>query len=302
MKDWMKTLPDDLKITGINIPGTHDSACCFVDFSLISKTQHLTVSGQLDAGVRFFDFRFKFDGKRFIANHSIAYCRKKQGFRNEVLTADDVVHDCIEFVRNNPSETILFQLKEAESHMGTSFFDAFYEKYILNNSEVWYTRNGVPTLAEVRGRIVLLRVVPVDNAVFSDENCGIDFTAYPYIGSSEIHDWRRGAVASVETGEPYTYMFVQDSYKVGGKDKIRTVNDFLGSELSDDEFNICCLNSVGWFLVPRIAAKVLNSHIAEYPFESDKTYGIIAMDFADKSICDKIIRTNYKKVAKVLRK
>lgn len=301
MKDWMKKIPDDVKITGINIPGTHDSACCYIDFSLISKTQDLTVSAQLDAGVRYFDFRFKFDGGRFIANHSIAHCRKKQGFWNKVLTADDIVHDCIEFLRNNPSETILFQLKEAESHTGTSFFEAFYEKYIQPQSELWFLENTVPYLGEARGKIVLLRVVPADKNVFSDKNCGTDFSAYPYIGSAEIHDWRRCPVCSVETDEAYTYMFVQDSYKAGGKDKIRTVSEFLESELSGDEFNICCLNSVG-YLIPRIAAKKLNGFIAGYPFEDDKIYGIIAMDFAEKSVCEKIIRTNNNKFAKVLRK
>ena len=124
-KAWMSELSDSLRLTQINMPGTHDSACRYLDFSFISQTQHLSVTDQLNIGVRYFDFRFKFYKSKFIANHSICYCRKKFGFWNEILLADDIVRECIAFLRENPTETILFQLKEAESNAGNDFYNEF---------------------------------------------------------------------------------------------------------------------------------------------------------------------------------
>lgn len=290
MKNWMKNISDDKKITAINIPGTHDSACCNIDFAFISKTQSLTVYQQLNIGVRYFDFRFKFDLSKFIANHSICYCRKKWGFWNEVLTADDIVADCLEFLRNNPSETILFQLKEAQSHTGHEFYNEFYKRYIEKSKDAWFLTNRIPDLGEVRGKIVLLRAVSVDADRFTDENCGIDFTSYPYVGTYNFDDWKNGEISTL-SGDVYSEMFVQDSYKSEGKHKWGTVTRFLESGLSPDEFNIC-LTSCTRLRVPSVNAMQINKLIKSYDFSKGKTYGIIAVDFADSELCEKIINTN----------
>lgn len=286
----MKKIPDDKKITAINIPGTHDSACLNIDFAFISQTQHLSVTDQLNIGVRYFDFRFKFDLSKFIANHSICYCRKKWGFWNEVLTADDIVQECIEFLRNNPSETILFQLKEAQSHTGIDFYTEFFKKYIEPFENMWFVENRIPALGEVRGKIVLLRAVSVDKDIFTDENCGIDFTDYPYVGTYNVDDWRRGLVKKL-SGDVYSGMFVQDSYKSEGMHKLGTVTRFLESGLSASDFNIC-LTSCTRVFVPRFNAPKINKLIKRYNFVKGNLYGIIATDFIDAEICEKIINSN----------
>lgn len=290
MKTWMKKIPDDKKITGINMPGTHDSACRFVDFGFISQTQTLSVTQQLEAGVRYFDFRFKLICETFLANHSICYCRKKKGFRNEVLTCDDIVKECLDFLSDNSSETILFQLKEAESHTGDEFYNVFYKKYIEKAPEKWFIENRIPAMGEVRGKIILLRAVSVDKEKFTDENSGIDFTAYPYVGSFNVDDWRRGELKKLD-GTPYGAMLVQDSYKSEGKYKWQTVSGFLESGLSEDEFNICYTSCTRIF-VPRINVKYINKQILSYNFKR-KYYGIIATDFIDADISEKIIMTNF---------
>ena len=67
---WMSAIPDDRLITGINIPGTHDSAACYCAFSFISRTQKLTVSQQLEAGARYFDFRFRSNFSKLIIGNA----------------------------------------------------------------------------------------------------------------------------------------------------------------------------------------------------------------------------------------
>ena len=290
MKNWMKNIAGDRKITAINMPGTHDSACRYLDFGFISQTQHLSVTDQLNIGVRYFDFRFKYNKSKFIANHSICYCRKNFGFWNEILLADDIVRECVDFIRENPTETILFQLKEAESNAGNEFYNAFYKKYIENCLDCWFLENRVPTMNEARGKIILLRAVSADENKFTDENCGIDFTSYPYVGSYNVDDWKRGEIRNL-SGEKYAEMFVQDSYKTEGKHKWGTVSRFLESGLSDNDFNIC-LTSCTRVFVPRFNAPKINKQIKNYNFINGRQYGIIATDFIDAEICEKIISSN----------
>lgn len=290
MKNWMKNIADDKKITAINMPGTHDSACLHIDLAFISQTQHLSVSEQLNIGVRYFDFRFKYETSKFIANHSICHCRKKSGFWNELLLADDIVADCVEFLRNNPSETILFQLKEAHSKSGHEFYNEFYKRYIENDKDSWFVENRVPSLGEVRGKIILLRVVSVDADVFTDENSGINFSSYPHVSTYNVDDWKKGEIRKLG-GEVYSGMFVQDSYRSEGKHKWGTVTRFLESGLCDEDFNIC-LTSCTRVFVPRFNAPKINKLIKHYNFKKGKLYGIISTDFIDEEICKKIINTN----------
>ncbi len=289
MKNWMKKIPDEEKITGINIPGTHDSACRYVDFGFISQTQKLPVTEQLCAGVRYFDFRFKLADDRFLANHSICYCREKSGFWNRILTADDIVTECMDFLSKKPSETILFQLKEAESHTEEHFFTLFFEKYVKSVPEKWFLENRIPAMGEVRGKIILLRAVSVDKNIFTDENSGIDFTSYPYVGTYNIDDWRRGDLKKLD-GTVYGAMFVQDSYKSEGKHKLQTITGFLESNLSENEFNICYTSCTRLF-VPRFNVKYINPRLIDY-LSTKKYCGIIAVDYADAEICRHIISTN----------
>ncbi len=287
---WMANLPDELKLTQINIPGTHDSTACYASFSFVSKTQSLTVAQQLDAGVRFFDFRFCLENDTFYAKHGIASCKKSRGFFAEKLTADDVVSDCISFLTANPTETILFALRDTTGAQGDAFFSKFYSKYICNNSKLWFTQNRIPTLKEVRGKITLLRNVDVDKNKFTDNNSGINFRP-PYIGTKKVDDWRRGDILSIETDEKYSEVFIQDSYKVNGMKKWGTIKRFLDLPLRNDEFNVCMTSCVG-VRGPYFNAKMINKKIMGYIFEKGKMYGIVAMDFVDKNICEKIILVN----------
>lgn len=206
------------------------------------------------------------------------------------MTADDVIADCLAFLKKNPSETILFQLKENVSRMGNDFYTAFYNKYIRSNADMWYIKNAIPLLGDARGKIVLLRVAGVDKGIFDDSNSGIDFSSYPYVGTRTVDDWRKADICSVDSGEPYAKMLVQDSYKVEGVKKWNTVTRFLESEDKCD-FNIC-LTSCTFMFVPRINVKYINKCLKKYNFIADKKYGIVVSDYMDRSICSKIILSN----------
>lgn len=56
--NWMGAVVDQsTKLTGLTIPGTHDSGTCGLDRASVSRCQEKTISEQLDHGIRFLDIR-----------------------------------------------------------------------------------------------------------------------------------------------------------------------------------------------------------------------------------------------------
>jgi 1-phosphatidylinositol phosphodiesterase len=53
---WMGDIPDNVLVTALSIPGTHDSGCIDGPMGL-AKTQNLDLAEQLDSGIRFLDIR-----------------------------------------------------------------------------------------------------------------------------------------------------------------------------------------------------------------------------------------------------
>ncbi|MGN1161540.1 MAG: phosphatidylinositol-specific phospholipase C domain-containing protein, partial [Candidatus Fimenecus sp.] len=180
--NWMSAVSSSVKLTEINMPGTHDSCTQYVNASIISRTQTLSISQQLQIGVRYFDMRFEKVENGFIAVHGAANCKVDGSVFADDLTASQVIADCKAFLAANPTETVLFQLKEDDGDAGTSFYSSFYDYYIKSNPDIWFIENRIPTLGEVRGKIVLLRAVSLDTSRFDDSNSGINFSQYPYIG------------------------------------------------------------------------------------------------------------------------
>ncbi len=290
--NWMSAIDGATPVTAINMPGTHDSASRYaLPFNMISRTQSKSIPGQLYSGVRYFDMRFELlDGEKLIAVHSITNCKRSFGLFAKNLTAEEIVTSCIDFLKANPKETILFQVREDDGDAGVELYNYFYKNCIENNSRYWYTENRIPTLDEVRGKIVLLRVVSVDTNKFNDSSSGINFSGYPYIGGTETIDFRRRDIKKL-SGETYAQMYVQDSYKIGGDAKWEAVTTFLESDLNPSDFNIC-LTSGTEPATPFFNAKVINPKLEKYNFKTGKTYGIIAMDFATEELCEKIYMTN----------
>lgn len=62
---WTSKLRGDLLLSQVNIPGTHDSgtskSALIEAFS--ARCQSLTISAQLEAGIRFLDLRVKYKGR-----------------------------------------------------------------------------------------------------------------------------------------------------------------------------------------------------------------------------------------------
>ncbi|MFR7671028.1 MAG: hypothetical protein ACLU0O_10495 [Collinsella sp.] len=104
-----------------------------------------------------------------------------------------------------------------------------------DNPKLFYTSSRVPTLGEVRGKIVLLRRFGLDGDSVSGHTWGLDLTewdnkiAVHTDSSSMCLVKTRGALKPRETGdkEPIAQGIRQDKYKLTGTDKLSWVDNAL---------------------------------------------------------------------------
>ncbi|GAB3973625.1 phosphatidylinositol-specific phospholipase C [Plantactinospora veratri] len=202
-RNWMSRVSDDASLADLSIPGTHDtlalcghsasgngSDCEFISTS-ITQTQERhgysaeTLAVQLDAGIRSIDIRVRVDkgaaGLTFTVHHGVYY---QHANFTDVLTKAEA------FLRANPTETVLLNLKaecqgggpencaDAAGYDTTEWRRKVFESYLTGrvhtgdgdettSGRAWRdlfwadsvdgTRQAsTPDLGAVRGKIVLL--------------------------------------------------------------------------------------------------------------------------------------------------
>ena len=291
--NWMSALDSNQLITSINIPGTHDSASKnAMPFNALSSTQNKTIAQQLYSGVRYLDIRLELTKKGDInVIHEISDCKDSMGLTSKTLKIEDITNICIDFLKKNTGETIFLHIRQDRGEKTTQLYDTFYNKCVVGNENYWYLINNKPTLKDVRGKIVLLRGVPVDSLCFNDTNSGINFMSYPYVGSTQLDNFKFCPITKLENGGIYDYMYVQDSYKLNANDKKSTIKSFLQTYKLSSDYNICATNCIGSGS-PHFCAEIVNKWFMEYSLEDGAVYGIISMDFITDELCEKIYLTN----------
>ncbi|EXJ58898.1 1-phosphatidylinositol phosphodiesterase [Cladophialophora yegresii CBS 114405] len=157
LDSWMKDLPDRTPLGLLSIPGTHNSPTHHQAPPSV-RCQAVSPKEQLKNGVRFFDIRVQvpepYDphSDKLVLVHAvfpIALTGNKY-FR-------DLYNTIVEFLKEHPSETLILSLKREGTGKGTDEQLSRILKNNYTNLQQWYTEPRVPTLGEVRGRIVLLR-------------------------------------------------------------------------------------------------------------------------------------------------
>ena len=160
--DWMSLIPDDQMLSGINIPGTHDTGA---RFGIEHKCQKLNLSEQLEVGIRSLDIRCRHINNSFFIYHGEFY---------QHLTFSDVQNITIEFLKNHPSESIIMSIAEEYKPEGdTRNFSQTFEAYIQNTTNYWLLDNVIPFIGSSRGKILLVR------RFFSPTTMGINATNWP---------------------------------------------------------------------------------------------------------------------------
>ena len=267
---WMAVVPDSMLLSQLTIPGTHDSASLFENATSLgfAKTQDINLAQQLNLGVRFFDIRLN---KDLDVYHGPVF---------QHLTFSQVITTCANFLRTNPTETILMLINASDPKSNNKNPDAF-ARAVGNamNGGLWALGTRVPTLGSVRGKIQLLRRYPAG----STAPVGINLT-----------DWPDNAGYELKRNSDGVSYAVQDHWQccasAGGKnDKRNEIQALFDNAVLSERiapallfFNFTSANRVP-LLNPRGNAEFFNPFslalLVQTPLRSRG--GIFAMDFIE---------------------
>lgn len=235
---WMKYVDDNKLLDELSTPGTHDSGTCSVDNdtepqSSQVKCQQDYIPTQLLEGIRYFDIRLGKGNDPGIC-HGDFYLFKKDGY---YLHLSDVIGYFKTFLSENPREALIILASRGNDEATDDSVTTAFAKVLDDNPKLFYTSSRIPTLHEVRGKIVLLRRFRLAGNSVSGHTWGLDLTewddkikAHSDSATMCLVQDARGFEAAGETGdkEPYcTKVYAQDKYKLTGTDKLSWVDNAL---------------------------------------------------------------------------
>jgi len=272
--NWMGALDDHKSLSQFSIPGAHNSGALHEPFHGTSQCQHLAVSEQLAAGVRYLDVRCRHVDDAFAIHH---------GPISQKITFADVIDICTKFLAGNPSECIVMSVKEESvpSH-NTRTFEETFNSYVENDPQRWLLGADVPILKDAQGKIVLLRQFPTRKLPK-----GLDATSWP--------------VNSTFTIDGPAKLRVQDNYIVPDNlGKLTAIQSFY-SEAASAIGDILYLNFTSGYRrgalgIPdiRIVSEYINPAVSQY-FSANRRgrFGISVTDFVNEALCALIVATNH---------
>ncbi|EUC46446.1 hypothetical protein COCMIDRAFT_92880 [Bipolaris oryzae ATCC 44560] len=215
---WMSTLPDNLPLSAISIPGTHNSHTHYRALPSVRCQVH-DIKTQLENGIRFLDIRVQ-------PIHATDTSKKDlylvHGAFPISLTGPrylgPILQTCYDFLAAHPSETLLVSLKrEGVGSATDEHLAAVLEKhYITPNFSRWYTENKTPYLGSVRGKLILLRRytsrLSSSSSSSAHAEAGLDATAWPHNSTHAI--FPSSSSSSSSTSPTQTSFCLQDYCEV----------------------------------------------------------------------------------------
>ena len=271
--DWMAKLDDDLTLDAITIPGTHDSGTRYVQLGFFSKCQAMSIRQQLEAGYRYLDIRLAVDGDGLKLMHGFTDCKTGFGPQSEVLALDAVLEQCYGFLAAHPTETVLFAVKQEHGEMSVAEFQTLLDRYIQKAPNGWLLTDGIPSLGQARGKLILLRRYPDEAGLGS--RAGIPFLWPDQPGTDDIS---LNTAASDNGG--YT-LWVQDRYEYDSVDKWNAFRAGMDNEAGVKDISLNFLSTKGsqTYGHPYRYARVLNTRLLGTALPAGSFYGWIVVDF-----------------------
>lgn len=292
--NWMENIPDETKLSSMSIPGTHDSCTQNVDMRYIFQCQDASIATQLKYGYRYLDMRLVLEKRSgqetLVLKHNIARCKVSDSPFSRTLTLADVLKDVYAFLDEHPNETVILCMKAENSKDDVAAVQKALYEMIDQAPERWYLKNVIPTMGEVRGKIVLATRFD-DKLPVGVKRCGLYFGWADQGDRTILDDPTAGSVInSRET------LYVQDRYNYDVDDKITAIHTCLdNSRAADDTFflNFTSTSGSGAVGHPKEYAKDINLDLYAYEWEAGKAYGVVIVDFGPKKIAEKIYGTNF---------
>ena len=245
---WMSFLDDDRALTGLSIPGTHDTLALY-DF-LIGETaacQVMNLADQLDAGVRYIDVR--------VSKHGDGTLGIYHGIKYMHVNLDDVIAICREFLLRNPSEFVIMKIRQEvfQGHGSGEVFADDIDRMIDSDPGIWYLGSALPSrLKDVRGRILLFREYAGDTAgsrgflIYGGSNSDVLIASgAAAVGSDEraktveekwriVLDYIRGREAATDDGRMFKHEASAYNERIFGLPNIGDVASYVNPRISSE--------------------------------------------------------------------
>ncbi|KAK6518151.1 hypothetical protein TWF506_005311 [Arthrobotrys conoides] len=152
--DWMAQIDDKTNLGDLTMPGTHDTMTCAPQLEpMFAQCQNHNLATLLLAGVRYIDIRAWVKGDKLVVSHG-------------PIPTGYQFHDVFAIVRTflagHPHENVIMRIREENPPEGSSLnlgehLVRDYWRKPENRGVFSSVLDRVPTLGEVRGKIVLLQ-------------------------------------------------------------------------------------------------------------------------------------------------
>ncbi len=271
-QQWMSAINDSQYISEITIPGTHDSCAHYEPVYGMIKCQKYTLKDQLDMGVRFLDIRGDLVGNTMVMMHNVI---------PQSMCFDDVLEICYEFLEEYPTETIIMSIKQETGDNRDEFID-YVETTISNDMDMWYVENEIPTLSQVRGKIILINR-------YEKQVTDFGISTYYWVSNEAF-----------TVNNEFFSLHIQDYYCVeeGLEKKWSLIEEHFEESLMYADKDNLYINFTSAYIgdVPNIltVSDYVNPLLVEYLENSPiGCYGITVMDFVDEELCNSLIEKNF---------
>ncbi len=291
---WMSAVPDGTRISSITIPGTHDSATAHITPGYFLQCQKLGFSDQLYAGFRYLDIRLAVDqdksgdvSLKFI--HAFGNCRESGMPFSKTLHLDDALNDVYAFLDANPTETVIFTVKDEGGDDDPAVFEEAFFKYLDENPDKWYTKNEIPYLGDVRGKIVLATRFE-DVLGQGEDRMGL-VTHWSQQEEKELLEDPQEVCTISENAQ----LYVQDRFKYGIQDKWTAFAVSMDECMAGDvnlSLNFLSTSVNGSAGHPKSYANTLNAQLLNTKMEDGKCYGVMIVDFGEEALARHIFAQN----------
>ena len=288
-ENWMAALPDHLKLNEITIPGTHNSGAVYCQMAYFTKCQSKNILSQLKAGFRYLDIGLAVKGEKLVFMHGSNQCKKDSMLFSSPLYLENVLEVCRSFLKDHPTETILFAVKQEHGSESVADFQNLLARYINAAPSYWLLTDTFPTLEEARGKLVLLRR-------FEDEADLGEDSGIPLIWKNQGDKENTTLHGEAQDNGFYT-LYVQDRYVYQKEEKWAAFQSGLAfakeqAAAGSGSLSLHFLSTQGPSSLghPYRFAKALNEKLLTSVLPADP--GWIVLDFGTAPLAEHIYRLN----------
>ncbi|MFZ6679757.1 hypothetical protein [Undibacterium sp. Tian12W] len=310
---WMSAIDDKALLSMINLPGTHESMS---RFGYGCECQQWTLAEQLRQGLRVFDIRLRYLP---VANNEVNFSIHHASYYQEAFFDSNTPHDqgtkyfvlddCLQFLKDNPTECVVLLIKqEKDAQVRSVFYDAFWKIINKRNGyngktldQLFYKDHTVPTLKDARGKIIFA-------FVDGDDGTNYQLTAPDrglYWGNIDYQvDWRH-----VQSGQQ-PGLDVENHWKDIKDAKWDKIEKHLDKALSSGTASVIWfvtytsasrVPDLGYFpgdyaayLLPKVRDDIYTNFITQPQDPWGAYFGTVLMDFPTRDIISLMVRAAMK--------